>query len=118
MNYKPLSDAMPNKFWIWTVVNLWNQGILLWTVGGAAALALRDRSHQTFEQLWQIIKCWESFWYVTDGWKVYPMYIQPEDHLVSKTYMTRVEGENTRLRHPERSIAPKNIMLLQILGNA
>ncbi len=27
------------------------------------------------------------------------MYIQPEDHLVSKTYMTRVEGENTRLRH-------------------
>ncbi|NJK51337.1 IS1 family transposase, partial [Candidatus Gracilibacteria bacterium] len=22
-----------------------------------------------------------------------------EDHLVSKTYMTRIEGENTRLRH-------------------
>jgi len=80
-----------NKFWIWTVVNHWNQGILLWTVG--------DRSHRTFEQLWQIIKCWRSFWYVTDGWKVYPMYIQPEDHLVSKTYMTSVEGENTRLRH-------------------
>ena len=80
-----------NKFWIWTVVNHWNQGILLWAVG--------DRSHRTFEQLWQIIKCWHSFWYVTDGWKVYPMYIQPEDHLVSKTYMTRVEGENTRLRH-------------------
>lgn len=36
---------------------------------------------------------------MTDGWKVYPMCIQPEDHLVSKTYMTRVEGENTRLRH-------------------
>ena len=69
-----------NKFWIWTVVNHWNQGILLWTVG--------DRSHRTFERLWQIIKCWGSFWYVTDGWKVYPMYIQPEDHLVSKTYMT------------------------------
>ena len=28
-----------------------------------------------------------------------PSYICPEDHLVSKTYMTRVEGENTRLRH-------------------
>ena len=26
-------------------------------------------------------------------------YIEPEDHLVCKTYMTRVEGENTRLRH-------------------
>ena len=80
-----------NKFWIWTVVNHWQQGILLWTIG--------DRSHQTFERIWQIIKFWRSFWYVTDGWKVYPMYIQPEDHLVSKTYMTRVEGENTRLRH-------------------
>ena len=80
-----------NKFWIWTVVNHWNQGILLWTIG--------DRSHETFEPIWQIIKCWHSFWYVTDGWKVYPMYIQPEDHLVCKTYMTRVEGENTRLRH-------------------
>lgn len=54
---------------------------------------------QTFEPIWQVIKCWQSFWYVTDGWKVYPMYIESEDHLVSKTYMTRVEGENTRLRH-------------------
>ncbi|MEL7009322.1 MAG: IS1 family transposase, partial [Cyanobacteria bacterium J06588_4] len=32
-------------------------------------------------------------------WKVYPGFIEPEDHLVCKTYMTRVEGENTRLRH-------------------
>jgi insertion element IS1 protein InsB len=80
-----------HKLWIWTVVNHQKQGILLWNIG--------DRSHQSFEPLWQIIKCWHSFWYVTDGWKVYPMYIEPEDHLVSKTYMTRVEGENTRLRH-------------------
>ncbi len=80
-----------NKLWIWTVVNHQKKGILLWNIG--------DRSHETFEPIWQIIKCWHSFWYVTDGWKVYPMYIEPEDHLVSKTYMTRVEGENTRLRH-------------------
>ncbi len=33
------------------------------------------------------------------GWKIYPIYIEPEDHLVCKTYMTRIEGENTRLRH-------------------
>ena len=26
-------------------------------------------------------------------------FINPGDHIVSKTYMTRVEGENTRLRH-------------------
>ncbi len=30
---------------------------------------------------------------------MYPKYIEPEDHQVSKTYMTRVEGENTRLRY-------------------
>ncbi|PMB14533.1 IS1 family transposase, partial [Fischerella thermalis CCMEE 5282] len=30
---------------------------------------------------------------------VYPCFIDPGDHIVSKTYMTRVEGENTRLRH-------------------
>jgi IS1 family transposase len=30
---------------------------------------------------------------------VYPYFIEEEDHIVSKTYMTRVEGENTRLRH-------------------
>lgn len=83
-----------NKLWIWTVVNHKQKGILLWNIG--------DRSHETFEPIWQVIKCWQSFWYVTDGWKVYPMYIQPEDHLVCKTYMTRVEGENTRLRHCAR----------------
>ncbi len=83
---------------IGAVVNHWNQGILLWAIG--------DRSHQTFEPIWQIIKCWQSFWYVTDGYPVYPSYIEPEDHLVCKTYMTRVEGENTRLRHYKRPITP------------
>lgn len=41
----------------------------------------------------------QCFFYVTDGWSVYPMFIEDANHLVSKTYMTRVEGENTRLRH-------------------
>jgi len=27
------------------------------------------------------------------------MFIPDEDQIISKTYMTRVEGENTRLRH-------------------
>ena len=80
-----------NQYWIWSVVNHKKKGIVLWAIG--------DRSHQTFELIWSIIKYWHSFWYVTDGWKVYPMYIEPEDHLICKTYMTRVEGENTRLRH-------------------
>ena len=80
-----------NKVWIWTVVNHWQTGILLWRVG--------DRSKETFKHLWSIIKCWHSFWYVSDGYPFSPCFIEPEDHLVSKTYMTRVEGENTRLRH-------------------
>jgi IS1 family transposase len=36
---------------------------------------------------------------VTDGYPVYPCFISNEDHIVSKTYMTRVEGENSRFRH-------------------
>jgi IS1 family transposase len=49
--------------------------------------------------LWRIVKCWQCFFYVTDRWPVYPIFIEDADHIVSKTYMTRVEGENTRLRH-------------------
>ncbi|PIG90414.1 IS1 family transposase [Gloeocapsopsis sp. IPPAS B-1203] len=80
-----------NKFWLWTAVNHKAPGILAWVLG--------DRSAETFKQLWQIVRCWQSFWYVTDGYAVYAMFIDDICHLVSKTYMTRVEGENTRLRH-------------------
>jgi insertion element IS1 protein InsB len=41
----------------------------------------------------------ECYFYVTDGWSVYPGFIPDGDQIVSKTYMTRAEGENTRLRH-------------------
>ncbi|MFZ4728769.1 MAG: IS1 family transposase, partial [Pseudanabaena sp.] len=40
-----------------------------------------------------------SHTWVSDSYCVYPKFINPEDHIVSKPYMTRVEGENTRLRH-------------------
>ena len=80
-----------NKLWIWTAVNHKQAGILGWAMG--------DRSAQTFKPLWSIIKCWQCFFYVTDGWSVYPIFIEDGAHIVSKTYMTRVEGENTRLRH-------------------
>ncbi len=95
-----------NVIWIWTAVNHWRAGILAWVVG--------DRSAQTFEQLWVIVRCWQSFWYVTDGYKVYPGLIESNQHLVSKTYMTRVEGENTRLRHYLAREASPNLMLFQI----
>jgi len=80
-----------NKIWLWTAVNHFSQGILAWVLG--------DHSAETFKPLWEIVRCWQSYFYITDGWKVYPSFIEPGAHIVSKTYMTRVEGENTRLRH-------------------
>jgi len=80
-----------NKVWVWSVLNHWRAGILAWVVG--------DRSAQSFEPLWQLMSGWACFWYVTDGYCVYSSFIEQADHLVSKTYMTRVEGENSRLRH-------------------
>ena len=46
-----------------------------------------------------MIKVWQCYFWVTDGYSVYKMHINSEDQIISKTYMTRVEGENTRLRH-------------------
>jgi len=44
------------------------------------------------------LSCWQSFGMERDGYTVYPVFIE-DDSLLSKTYMTRIEGENTRLRH-------------------
>ena len=80
-----------NKIWIWTVVNHFQAGILGWVVG--------DHSAKTFQTLWPAIAWWQCYFWVSDGNPVYPMFIPDGDQIVSKTYMTRVEGENTRLRH-------------------
>ena len=71
-----------NKIWLWTAVNKSSVGILAWVLG--------DRSAQTFKKLWRIVKCWKSFFYVTDGYLVYPCFIDDCDHIVKKTYMTLV----------------------------
>ena len=43
---------------------------------------------------------WKSRKYLTDGYCVYANYIDAKQHLVlPKTQLTRVEGENTRLRN-------------------
>lgn len=60
---------------------------------------LGDHSGETFQPLWAIVGAGKCYFYVTDGWSVYPGLIADGDQIVSKTYMTRVEGENTRLRH-------------------
>lgn len=72
-------------------MNTKHPGILQFVVG--------DHSLETFKPLWQIVMGWACFLYITDGYKVYPCVIEDGDHLVSKTAMTRVEGENCRLRH-------------------
>jgi insertion element IS1 protein InsB len=73
------------------VANTKHPGILKFVVG--------DHSLETFKPLWQIVMGWACFLYITDGNPVYPCVIEEGDHLVSKTAMTRVEGENCRLRH-------------------
>ncbi|MBW4581974.1 MAG: IS1 family transposase [Tildeniella nuda ZEHNDER 1965/U140] len=80
-----------NKIWLWTAVNHFSAGILGWVLG--------DHSGETFKPLWAIVGAWQCYFYITDGWSVYPGFIPPGDQIISKTYMTRVEGENTRLRH-------------------
>lgn len=80
------------KVWIWTALNHYQLGILAITVG--------DRSGKTFAKLWERVEDWSSKWYMTDGYCVYANFIEPSKHLImKKTKMTRVEGENTRLRH-------------------
>lgn len=58
-----------------------------------------DHSAETFKPLWARVVTWQCFFYVTDGYSVHPGFIPAGDQIISKTYMTRVEGENTRLRH-------------------
>lgn len=99
-----------NKIWIWTAVNNGLPGILAWAIG--------DRSAKTFAKLWKIIKCWKCNFYVTDGYPVYPCFIDDCDQIIKKTYMTRVEGENTRLRHYLARLRAKNSLLFAIARNA
>jgi IS1 family transposase len=60
---------------------------------------LGTHSAITFRPLWELVGNWKCYFYITDGWPVYPMFIPDGDQIICKTYMTRVEGENTRLRH-------------------
>ncbi len=79
-----------NKIWVGTAVNQ----------GTERDFSLGDRRAVGGNKpLWLLIKGWKSFFYVTDGYVVYPQFIDEIDHIVSQPYMRRVEGENPRLRH-------------------
>lgn len=90
---------------------------------------LGDHSAETFKPLWdEVVSKWKCYFYVTDsaavatqgasGWKVYPMFIPEGDQIVSKTYITRVEGENTRLRHYLARLKRKTLCYSRIRTNA
>jgi IS1 family transposase len=66
--------------WLWTAVDHFKPGILGWVLGSHSA--------QTFEPLWAAVSKWKCYFYVTDGWKVYPNFIPEGDQIISKTYMT------------------------------
>ena len=60
----------------------------------------------------------KCYFYITDGWSVYPGFIPEGDQIVSKTYTTRVEGENTRLRHYLARLHRKTLCYSKERGNA
>ncbi len=80
-----------HKIWLWMAVNHFTRKILAWVWG--------ERSAERFKPLCNIVRCWHSFFYVADGYKVYPCFSNESDQIVSKTYITREENESTRLRH-------------------
>ena len=77
--------------------------ILKWVVG--------DRSPETFRNLWWIIRGWCCFLYITDGWKVYPCFIDDCDHLVSKTVMTLSRRRKFTIASLSCSFTSQNILL-------
>lgn len=77
--------AKKNKIWIWTAVDHFTSGILGWVLG--------DHSAQTFEPLWLIVRACLCYFYVTDGWTVYPSFIPQADQIISKTYSSSQLGE-------------------------
>ena len=62
---------------LWTAVDHFKPGILGWVLG--------DHSAKTFEPLWAIVKLWQCYFYITDGWSVYPGFIPDGDPIISKT---------------------------------
>jgi insertion element IS1 protein InsB len=62
-----------HKIWLWTAVNHFQPGILGWVMG--------DHSAETFRPLWELVGHWQCYFYVTDGWPVYPIFIPDGDQI-------------------------------------
>ncbi len=105
MSYKHLSVQKKNKTWRATAVDHFKPGILGWVLG--------DRSAKTFEPLWDIVSKWNCYFYVTNGPKVYPIFMPEGEQTISKIYRTRVEGKNTRLRDYLARLTTKTVCYSQ-----
>ncbi|MBC7882211.1 MAG: IS1 family transposase [Anaerolineae bacterium] len=66
------------------------------------------------------MESWQCAWHVTDGYVVYKSFIEAKEQLIRKTRMTRVEGENCRLRrylarlHRETLCYSKTVEVLKL----
>lgn len=67
-------DSNSSSFARATAVDHFKPCILGWVFG--------DRNSKTFEPLWEIVKKWQCYFYVTDAWKVYPRFIPDGDQIV------------------------------------
>ncbi len=99
-----------NKIWIWTALDKDYSNILEYVIG--------DRSAETFKQLWSKVKEWNCYFWITDGYKVYPKFIPDGEQIVSQTSMTRIEGENSRLRHYLARLHRKTFCYSRVKRNA
>ena len=87
-------------------MNPFEAGILAWEVG--------DRSAKTFQKLWAMVRLWECFFYVSDGYKVYPQFIPEEDHVVSKPYMNSGGGRKYPAQVLSSPIISKDVVLFEL----
>jgi IS1 family transposase len=78
-NTRNICRLKKNKTWLWTAVDHFRTGILGWVLG--------DHSAKTFKPLWDVVNQWKCYFYVTDGWKIYPMFIPDENQIICKTYL-------------------------------
>jgi IS1 family transposase len=65
-----------HKIWLWTAVNHFQPGILGWVMG--------DNSAKTFQPLWELVGSWKCYFYITDGWPVYPIFIPDGDQIICR----------------------------------
>jgi len=84
-----------------TAANHWRSGTA-WVVG--------DRSAETFKRLWWIVKLAELLVWSAMAIRFIQCSLKTIPHL-RKTYMTRIEGENTRVASLFGTIAPQDVVL-------